>query len=79
MQAPHILMVVFARGMLRQSYTRIYFADEAANADDPDPRAGAGGAARHADRQADGAGTAIRSIRSTSACRATSETVFFEV
>ena len=35
MQAPHILMAVFARGMLRQSYTRIYFADEAANADDP--------------------------------------------
>lgn len=35
MQAPHILMAVFARGMLRQSYTRIYFADEAANAGDP--------------------------------------------
>ena len=35
MQAPHIVMAVFARGMLRQSYTRIYFAGEAANADDP--------------------------------------------
>ncbi len=35
MQAPHILVAVFARGMLRQSYTRIYFADEASNADDP--------------------------------------------
>jgi|SRR5271166_2372154 len=34
MQAPHVLLAVFARGMLRQSYTRIYFADEAANADD---------------------------------------------
>jgi protocatechuate 3,4-dioxygenase alpha subunit len=34
MQAPHILMAVFARGMLRQSYTRIYFADEAANSED---------------------------------------------
>ena len=33
-QAPHIVMAVFARGMLRQSYTRIYFSDEAANADD---------------------------------------------
>ena len=33
-QAPHVLLAVFARGMLRQSYTRIYFADEAANADD---------------------------------------------
>jgi protocatechuate 3,4-dioxygenase alpha subunit len=34
-QAPHIVVAVFARGMLRQSYTRIYFADEAGNASDP--------------------------------------------
>jgi protocatechuate 3,4-dioxygenase, alpha subunit len=35
-QAPHILVAVFARGMLRHLYTRIYFADEAAaNATDP--------------------------------------------
>jgi protocatechuate 3,4-dioxygenase alpha subunit len=34
-QAPHILLAVFARGMLRHLYTRIYFADEAANATDP--------------------------------------------
>jgi protocatechuate 3,4-dioxygenase alpha subunit len=34
-QAPHILLAVYARGMLRQSYTRIYFADEAGNTDDP--------------------------------------------
>jgi protocatechuate 3,4-dioxygenase alpha subunit len=34
-QAPHILMAVFARGMLLQNYTRIYFDDEAANATDP--------------------------------------------
>jgi len=34
-QAPHIVMAVYARGMLRQSYTRIYFGDETANADDP--------------------------------------------
>jgi protocatechuate 3,4-dioxygenase, alpha subunit len=35
MQAPHIMLAIFARGMLRQSYTRIYFADEAANSGDP--------------------------------------------
>lgn len=35
MQAPHILVAVFARGMLRQSYTRIYFAGETGNSDDP--------------------------------------------
>lgn len=36
MQAPHIDMSVFARGMLNRVVTRIYFADEpAANAADP--------------------------------------------
>ena len=34
-QAPHILLAVFARGMLRHLYTRIYFEDEAGNAIDP--------------------------------------------
>ena len=31
MQAPHINVGVFARGVLRRMFTRIYFADEAAN------------------------------------------------
>ncbi|BBK44896.1 protocatechuate 3,4-dioxygenase subunit alpha [Allostella vacuolata] len=34
-QAPHILVCLFMRGLLRHLYTRIYFADEAANAVDP--------------------------------------------
>jgi protocatechuate 3,4-dioxygenase, alpha subunit len=34
-QAPHILLAVFGRGMLRHLYTRIYFSDEAGNASDP--------------------------------------------
>ena len=34
-QAPHLLLAVFARGMLRHLYTRIYFGDEKANAGDP--------------------------------------------
>jgi protocatechuate 3,4-dioxygenase alpha subunit len=34
-QAPHIVVCVFSRGMLRQIYTRLYFSDEAANASDP--------------------------------------------
>jgi protocatechuate 3,4-dioxygenase alpha subunit len=33
-QAPHLVVAVFGRGMLKQLYTRFYFADEAANADD---------------------------------------------
>ena len=34
-QAPHIVVCIFSRGMLRQIYTRLYFPDEAANASDP--------------------------------------------
>jgi protocatechuate 3,4-dioxygenase, alpha subunit len=33
-QAPHILVVLFARGLLKQIVTRIYFEGEAANRDD---------------------------------------------
>jgi protocatechuate 3,4-dioxygenase alpha subunit len=35
LQAPHLSVAFFARGLLRQLYTRIYFADEPANAADP--------------------------------------------
>jgi protocatechuate 3,4-dioxygenase alpha subunit len=35
LQAPHINVAVFARGMLKQLMTRIYFEGEALNADDP--------------------------------------------
>jgi protocatechuate 3,4-dioxygenase alpha subunit len=35
LQAPHLLLAVFARGMLRHLYTRIYFEGEAANSSDP--------------------------------------------
>ncbi len=36
LQAPHLTMLVFARGLLKAAQTRVYFADEAeANAEDP--------------------------------------------
>lgn len=35
MQAPHLDLGVFARGVLRRLFTRVYFDDEAANASDP--------------------------------------------
>jgi protocatechuate 3,4-dioxygenase alpha subunit len=35
LQAPHINFTVFARGMLKQLVTRMYFEDEKSNADDP--------------------------------------------
>jgi protocatechuate 3,4-dioxygenase, alpha subunit len=34
-QAPHLTMAVFARGMLKPLYTRVYFAGDAANEEDP--------------------------------------------
>lgn len=34
-QAPHIVVCIFSRGMLRQIYTRLYFSDEAGNTSDP--------------------------------------------
>jgi protocatechuate 3,4-dioxygenase alpha subunit len=34
-QAPHLLLAIFARGMLLHLYTRIYFDAEAGNAADP--------------------------------------------
>jgi protocatechuate 3,4-dioxygenase alpha subunit len=35
MQAPHICVTIFSRGLLNHLMTRLYFADEPANADDP--------------------------------------------
>jgi protocatechuate 3,4-dioxygenase alpha subunit len=35
LQAPHVCVTIFARGLLNHLVTRLYFADEAANADDP--------------------------------------------
>jgi protocatechuate 3,4-dioxygenase alpha subunit len=35
LQAPHIVVFVFGRGMLKQLLTRCYFEDEAHNANDP--------------------------------------------
>jgi protocatechuate 3,4-dioxygenase alpha subunit len=35
LQAPHVNLAIFARGMLKQLYTRVYFAEEAGNRNDP--------------------------------------------
>jgi|ERR1700722_434153 len=34
-QAPHLNVAIFARGMLKQLYTRIYFAGDPSNSEDP--------------------------------------------
>lgn len=75
LQAPHILMAVFARGMLLHLFTRIYFDGEAANVTDavlaqvPADRAGT----LIAKREADGA------YRFDIHLQGDKETVFFEV
>lgn len=35
LQAPHINVTIFMRGQLKHLFTRLYFADEAANTEDP--------------------------------------------
>ena len=35
MQAPHIVVTVFSRGLLKPLWTRVYFPDEPGNAADP--------------------------------------------
>ena len=35
LQAPHLLVAAYARGMLKQLYTRVYFSGDAANHEDP--------------------------------------------
>ena len=35
LQAPHVNLAIFARGMLKQLYTRLYFAGEPQNGNDP--------------------------------------------
>jgi protocatechuate 3,4-dioxygenase, alpha subunit len=35
LQAPHLIVTVFMRGLLKQLVTRMYFPDDPANADDP--------------------------------------------
>jgi protocatechuate 3,4-dioxygenase alpha subunit len=76
-QAPHLLLAVFARGMLLHLYTRIYFDGEAANAGDPvlalvptDRRA-----TLIATRKAGAGGVYVLDIR----LQGDNETVFFEV
>ena len=76
-QAPHILLAVFARGMLLHNYTRIYLDTEAANAADPvlalvpsDRRATV-----IAKRAADGNGVYRFDIH----LQGDNETVFFEI
>ncbi len=77
LQAPHINVSVFSRGLLKRLSTRVYFAGESANAEDPilalvpEPRR----TTLLAQPDPDRAGSWVFAIR----LRGESETVFFDV
>ncbi len=78
-QAPHLNLTIFARGLLKQLLTRIYFPDEPLNSGDPilsalSPDARATLIARPAGR-----GGAERTLRFDIVLQGKDETVFLEV
>jgi len=79
LQAPHIAVALFARGLLKQLFTRIYFAGEALNENDP-VLASIGDPARRATlvaARSDNAGSAV--YRFDIVLQGDNETVFFEI
>jgi protocatechuate 3,4-dioxygenase, alpha subunit len=78
-QAPHIVVCIHSRGMLRQVYTRLYFADEASNAADPIlalvPQDRRGTLIAHTTGEQDG----VPQYRFDIRIQGGNETVFFEI
>ena len=74
MQAPHIEVLVFARGLLRQLFTRMYFPDEANTAD---PVLGALPADRRATLIAQSASPAAEALEWNIVLQGEDETIFF--
>ena len=75
-QAPHVLVVLFARGLLAQVVSRIYFEGEAANGEDPVlATCGPRGATLIARRDPGGADSYAWNV----SMQGPDETVFFEV
>jgi protocatechuate 3,4-dioxygenase, alpha subunit len=79
LQAPHIAVALFARGLLKQLFTRIYFAGEPLNENDPVLASIADAARRRTlvAARADAAGTPV--YRFDIVLQGENETVFFEI
>ena len=76
LQAPHLNVTLFMRGMLKQLLTRIYFDGDAANAQRSGARAGpASASARHADGAAGGPARLEWNV----VLQGERETVFFDI
>jgi protocatechuate 3,4-dioxygenase alpha subunit len=79
-QAPHINVTVFARGLLKQLVTRIYFPDEPLNAGDPILKAVPADRRTTLIAHAEGAGgEAERVLHFDVILQGANETVFFDV
>ncbi|MBI3249132.1 MAG: protocatechuate 3,4-dioxygenase subunit alpha [Deltaproteobacteria bacterium] len=79
LQAPHIVVSVFARGLLKRLVTRLYFPDEPLNAHDP-VLASVPDATRRTTliaRSTDGASTLV--LRFDIVLQGDNETVFFDI
>jgi protocatechuate 3,4-dioxygenase alpha subunit len=81
LQAPHINVIVFARGLLRHLVTRIYFPDEPLNASDPVLNAVPAGrrATLVARRAAAGGGSAPQVLNFDIVLQGADESVFLDV
>ena len=77
-QAAHVNVCLFARGLLRQIYTRIYFAGDAGARRRSDPRARPGRRRAHAAWRDRRRPSRTRGT-SSSVCREIDETVFFDL
>jgi protocatechuate 3,4-dioxygenase alpha subunit len=79
LQAPHVNLAIFARGMLKQLYTRVYFAEEPGNRNDPLLSAIDDAAARKTLIATRDAGTTPPTYRFDIVLQGDGETVFLDV
>jgi len=78
LQAPHVDVGIFARGLLRRLFTRIYFPDEPANQADPILALVAADRRATLIAQRDGTADGLPLYRFDIALQGAQETVFFE-
>lgn len=79
LQAPHVNVTVFARGLLKHLVTRIYFADEPANESDPVLASIADVAARRTLLAVREEGAGVRIYRFDVVLQGKGETAFFDL
>jgi len=79
LQAPHLAVAIFARGLLKQLFTRVYFAGEALNESDPVLASIDDPARRHTLIATRGDQGGTPSYRFDIVLQGDNETVFFEI